>query len=411
MANVLFIQFNSLPQQPGVDNINFKYVANPAAPTVLTTMTVIFGPATGTQCPISASSVDVMATNLATFLDSATATGTFAGKFTASASGDTVTVIALNSTSISNPSQPVLSTTDSTVVNKLYQKYVNGASGLYDTLPAFSFTTLGAGSTVKFYARRYQDQTSHNNFWGNNSHSDKYNDTYDSNSLGLFTVNTDTTLVDFFNTVILVSPVFAAFSSTVFSTTTFSPGGLNFRFRFQGDRYEYYGWHELEQNVKITITRKLPGAKYCVLNVTSEDGSSGIGRVVKLDTLANTVLFLTTDFLDLSGKNNQVAYRNQTWMNFDDTASTPSYSPNSVAILCKSSETSGNPVNSYQFGAAGGINTNSNIQPGWEWWDRSYFIRDSNGSSNSDTYNSIRYLINQTIDTGTVNPGTKAIES
>jgi len=193
--------------------------------------------------------------------------------------------------------------------------------------------------------------------------------------------------------------------------TTFSPGGLNFRFRMQGDRFEYYGWHELEQRVTLTITRKFPGAKYSILNVTSDDGASGIGRVVKLDTLANTALFLSTDFLDLSGKNNQVAYRNQTYMNFDDAASTPSYNPNSVAILCKSTVTGPNFINSYEFGAAGGININSGIEPGWEWWDRSYFVRDSNGSSNNDIYNSIRFLINQTIDTGSVDPGTKAIDT
>jgi len=409
MANNLFIKFTSLPLLPTGENIKFNWVANPSAPAISTTLTVNFGAG---GCPVGAN-VNDMANNLATYLDIATATGTFAGKFYASASFDTVTVTAVNSTSLSNPLQTFNYTQDPAIVDKVYQSsysFGDESGQTYDafTSPNFSTAILGAGSRVKLYARNYaQDREYQGDSWyhcGCYEYSTKVDNTFTEKS---YNVNSDTTLADFYANTIVADPLWSAYLANYRSSGFVLPANLQF--------HSYVSWNRwragYSATVKFTVNRKLPGSKYATFTLTSDDTQSGIGRVVSLSTPAKTALFLSTDFLDLSGKNNQVAYRNPNYINFDDSTTVPSSTANSVAILCKSVFTGTNAINSYEFGAAGGLDINSSIQPGWTWWERSYFVKDTIGGENSNIYTSLKYLISQDVDVTSVDPGTKAIDS
>ena len=409
MANVLFIKFTSLPLLPTGENIKFKWAANPSTPTVFTQLTINFGAG---GCPVGAN-VNDMATNLANFLDIATATGTFAGKFYASANADTVTITAVNLTSLADPLQTFNYTQDPLIANKVYQSsysFGDESGQTYNALttPNFSTQLLGAGSQVKLYAKNYaRDREYQGDGWANcgcYQYSVKVDNTFTEKT---YNVLSDSTLSDFYANVIVADPLWATYLANYRSSGFVLPGNLQFA--------SYVSWNRWRANysatVKFTVNRKLPGAKYATFSLTSEDTQSGTGRVVSLNTPAKTALFLSTDFLDLSGKNNQVAYRNPNFINFDDNTTTPSSSANSVAVLCKSPVTGTNAINSYEFGSAGGLDINSSIQPGWVWWERSYFIKDTSGGDNSNIYTNLQFLISQSVDVTSTDPGTKAIDS
>jgi len=196
-------------------------------------------------------------------------------------------------------------------------------------------------------------------------------------------------------------------------TTGLPTGQTTFRFRMNGYNGNSGAWDiGCTQQINFYVAKQQSGGKYTTMSLTTNDTFSGTAKQIKLDTLDKVATFLSTDFLDLSGKNNQIAYRTSNNINFDEALTTPTIGPNTVVVVCKESITGGNPINSYEFGSAGGINPSSYTVPGWEWWNRSYLVRDNgNSGKNGEIYTNLVYLLSQQVDTGTSDPGTKAVDS
>jgi hypothetical protein len=412
MANSLFIKFTSLPQNPGLDSLSFKYNS------VATTLNVIFGPGPG-KCPI-ATTVNDQADNLATFLSTTYPTQLVVP----TPSGDTVTVVATNGSNISNANQ-VVNTIFSPITTHSYLTNDDGSPDdapqlpFHNTAPNFSVQTIGAGSTIRIKCYWRWATRSCPDWFASN-----YN-TYYPSAAGLamdytFTIPTDkASIIDAFNDHIAGNTNWTSWANVALNaysmnTTSLPAGVSNFRFRMNGqNRGNGSGCSSTKatQNVEWFVRRAAPGARYTTMTVTPSDTASGSGKQVLLDTIDDVALFLSTDFLDLSGKNNQVAYRDSTFINFDDASTSPSVGPSTTVILCKEAITGGNPINSYEYGSAGGLNLLSYSVPGWEWWNRSYLVRDTvgQGGEGDSIYSNLVFLISQQVDTGTLNPGTKAI--
>jgi hypothetical protein len=155
----------------------------------------------------------------------------------------------------------------------------------------------------------------------------------------------------------------------------------------------------VQQTVKIRIKRKPPGGSFVTFNLTGDDIRTGEGVQILLNTPEKVALFLSTDFLDLGGINNQVAYSSPILMNYDNDTTTPVPGNNTIVLLCKSSITGSNPINSYDFGYGSDLT--------WTWWNKSFLVRDS--AASDPIYSNLLYLVNQQVNTGTVEPGTKAL--
>lgn len=139
----------------------------------------------------------------------------------------------------------------------------------------------------------------------------------------------------------------------------------------------------------------------------------GFGETVnvKIQSIEDAALFLATDFLDLSGINNENIYRNPQNVNYyDPTSPDPGIYSNSEVFICKNSISGGDSIKNYNNVAGGFTNGNSTINPGWEWWIRSFLIRDTNASGkNQDVYNYLVGTVQQNDSTCAWSPGTKAI--
>jgi hypothetical protein len=411
MANTLFIKFNSLPLNPNADNLSFKYIATGGA---LTTISVTFGSGPG-KCPI-ATNVNDQATNLATFLQTTYPTALIVP----APSSDTVTIVTANQSNISAPNQPVI-TAAVTPIRYFYETGDDGAPdcgalNIHTTVPNFPAQTIGAGTTIRITGYRLMQFRHTPNYGGN----------YTSNEQGTpnsmdytFTIPQDcANISDAFNNYIAPSANWTVFANIVYQqyamyTTGLPAGQTTFRFRMNGFNGCSGQWNiGCTQHVNFYVARQQSGGRYTTMSLTSSDTFSGTAKQIKLDTLDKVATFLSTDFLDLSGKNNQIAYRTSNNINFDDALTTPSIGPGTVVVVCKESITGGNPINSYEFGSAGGLNLQSYTESGWEWWNRSYLVRDSgNSGKNGEIYTGLVYLLSQQVDTGTSDPGTKAIDS
>jgi hypothetical protein len=125
-------------------------------------------------------------------------------------------------------------------------------------------------------------------------------------------------------------------------------------------------------------------------SVTVPPSGDGVSVAIKVDNVQDAATFLATDFLDMGGKSNAAAYRNPKYLNFN-TNSTAAPGNNATAFVCKSSGDGGsNMIDSYTAGLEGGFTTGTN--PGWEWWNRSLLVRDSNLQANVDAHNTITGL-------------------
>ena len=161
------------------------------------------------------------------------------------------------------------------------------------------------------------------------------------------------------------------------------------------------------------------GSSFATLNLSIPFATTGEGdtRTIQIDTLDKALMFLSTDFMDLGGKNNQVAYRNSSYLNFASPgSSTPSYLNGAKVIICKNPvSVSGVSIKSYLLGDEGGITPNANASstPGWEWWTKSFLIKDVNSGQCQTVFNSITDTsssgLNQNNNTCAWLPGVNAI--
>lgn len=391
MANTLFIKFKSLPLFTG-DNISFKY--NGGAKTA----TIVFGSG-GDKCPV-ATTVTQQASNLVTFISD---------KYPdlialPSTPDDTMQVIALDGSNITNPLQPNLAPTTPEVVYEYTTTNqdppsINSTSG---TLP----TTLGTGTRIRMncYWRSYYKYKP-----GVKScrDSEKANSPAemgtDAAPIVYISPQDYASTSTCFNEIVFPGTSFKAFANVAFSQYSIDTGTNKFKFKMNGetDRNGQCATTYVQQAVKIRITRKAPGGTFASFILTGEDFRSGEAVQILLNTPEKVALFLSTDFLDLGGINNQVAYNNPVLMNYDDNTTTPTAGSNTTVLLCKSAITGDNPINAYEFGHGSDL--------AWTWWNRSFLVRDSSATEN--IYGEILYLLNQNVITGTKEPGTKAIDS
>ena len=393
MANTLFIKFTSLPVNTG-DNISFKYNGN------ATTVTILFGSGAG-KCPIG-TTVAQQASNLATFISTTYPTTLIAPPTTT----DTLLVSAINGSNITSPLQPNLSPTTPEV---LYQ-YVTtndgsprgGPNNINSTSPAFP-TTLGSGTQIKmdcywrYYGRSYKVG------WNSGCSDDGRANSPATMAQTTFNLTRDYSISDAFTNMVFPNTAFLAFANVAFQQYSIDTATSKFKFRMNGENAKRDSCSEtpVQQEVRIRITRKAPGGTFTQLTLTGDDFRSGDAVQVSLNTPEKVALFLSTDFLDLGGINNQVAYDNPIFMNYDDNSTTPSINNNTVALICKSALSGNNPINSYEYGYGSDLS--------WTWWNKSFLVRDS--ESSDTVYANLLYLVNQQVSTGTVEPGTKAINS
>jgi len=392
MANTLFIQFTSLPVNTG-DNISFKF--NGGA----TTVTVVFGAGPG-KCPIG-TTVEQQANNFATFISATYPTQLVSPATTT----DTALVSAIDGSNITNPLQPNLSTfgpvTEYKYVTDNDGSPEGGPNNINYTSPAFP-VTLGAGTQLKisaywhYYARSYQV-----NGYDIGCQDDGRANSPATLSQQTFNIADDCTVSQAFNNYVFPNTAFQSFANVAFEQYSLDVATSKFKFRMNGhaEQHDSCSTTHVTQQVFVYITRKTPGGIFTKFSLTAPDFASGQGVQILIDTPDKVALFLSTDFLDLSGKNNQVAYSNPILMNYDNNTTTPSIGSNTTVVLCKTAITGNNPINSYEFGYATDLS--------WTWWNRSFLVRDSPASD--PIYTNLVYLINQQINSGTVDPGTKAI--
>jgi hypothetical protein len=149
------------------------------------------------------------------------------------------------------------------------------------------------------------------------------------------------------------------------------------------------------------------------MEIIASSGIPTFGETVnvKVQSSQDAALFLATDFLDLSGINNGNMYRNPQNINyFDPTAPVPGVYSNSCVFICKNTVGGGDNIKSYNTTAGGFTNGDITVNPGWEWWERGFLVRDSNtAGKNQGIYNYLVNNIKQNDSTCAWYPATKAI--